>query len=297
MPLRIWVIGTRTSSAPSGKLIVGWGCAAGEGCPAAAAGAEGAAGDGAGAEAGEAAAGAGAGVAPELSDGAEASWRPTAFPVRWLSTKSVTSSRVIRPPPPVPTIIAAVRPCSRSSRRTAGVIRASALPGSSCTARSSEPAGPFARGAFALGAFALAIAETPEAAEALPAPAPASADAPAGCFVSGSRVSSGAAAAASVGSAAALDVAVGSAVAVVPCVPAGALVRSPDPDAEADAVPVDSDADDWAAPASSITAISALFGTVAPSSTRISVRVPSNGDGTSALTLSVMTSRSGSYLA
>src|SRR6185437_14642140 len=35
----------------------------------------------------------------------------------------------------------------------------------------------------------------------------------------------------------------------------------------------------------------------APSSTRISLRTPSNGDGTSALTLSVMTSSSGSYLA
>jgi hypothetical protein len=46
----------------------------------------------------------------------------------------------------------------------------------------------------------------------------------------------------------------------------------------------------------SITAISALFGTVAPSSTRISRRIPSNGDGTSALTLSVTTSTSGSYL-
>ena len=46
----------------------------------------------------------------------------------------------------------------------------------------------------------------------------------------------------------------------------------------------------------SITAISALLGTVAPSSARISFRTPSNGDGTSALTLSVMTSSSGSYL-
>ena len=47
-----------------------------------------------------------------------------------------------------------------------------------------------------------------------------------------------------------------------------------------------------AAPSSavSMTAISALFGTVAPSSTRISFRTPANGDGTSALTLSVMTS-------
>src|SRR5204863_5696963 len=52
-----------------------------------------------------------------------------------------------------------------------------------------------------------------------------------------------------------------------------------------------------AAPLSSMTAISALFGTVAPSSTRISLSTPSNGDGTSALTLSVMTSSSGSYLA
>ena len=51
-----------------------------------------------------------------------------------------------------------------------------------------------------------------------------------------------------------------------------------------------------ASSAVSMTAISALFGTVAPSSTRISLRMPSNGDGTSALTLSVMTSSSGSYL-
>ena len=46
----------------------------------------------------------------------------------------------------------------------------------------------------------------------------------------------------------------------------------------------------------SMTAISALFGTVEPSSARISRRVPSNGDGTSALTLSVITSSRGSYL-
>ncbi len=53
------------------------------------------------------------------------------------------------------------------------------------------------------------------------------------------------------------------------------------------------------APSSAVvmTAISALLGTVAPSSTRISVRMPSNGDGTSAFTLSVMTSSSGSYFA
>jgi hypothetical protein len=46
-----------------------------------------------------------------------------------------------------------------------------------------------------------------------------------------------------------------------------------------------------------MTAISALFGTVAPSSARISLSVPSNGDGTSAFTLSVITSSSGSYFA
>ena len=44
-----------------------------------------------------------------------------------------------------------------------------------------------------------------------------------------------------------------------------------------------------------MTAISAPFGTVAPSWTRISASVPSNGEGTSALTLSVMTSTMGSY--
>ena len=46
----------------------------------------------------------------------------------------------------------------------------------------------------------------------------------------------------------------------------------------------------------SMIAISALLGTTAPSSARISLSTPANGDGTSALTLSVMTSRRGSYL-
>ncbi len=48
---------------------------------------------------------------------------------------------------------------------------------------------------------------------------------------------------------------------------------------------------------SSISAISTLYGTVCPSSTSIRRRIPSKGDGTSALTLSVMTSSSGSSLA
>ena len=107
MPLRIWVIGSRTSSAPSGNSI---------GAPAGAtgAGARGAGGADAGpAEPlppGPAGAPAGAGAAP---------------PVRIVSTTFRTSSRVIRPPPPVPWIWAAERSCSRRSRRTAGVIRAS----------------------------------------------------------------------------------------------------------------------------------------------------------------------------
>ena len=82
-------------------------------------------------------------------------------PVRIDSTTLRTSSRVIRPPPPVPTIWAAVRSCSRSSRRTAGVIRASgsALAGGAATAaavaagrRSSEPAGPARREPLSLPA-------------------------------------------------------------------------------------------------------------------------------------------------
>jgi len=43
-------------------------------------------------------------------------------------TKIMTSSRVIRPAWPVPTMWAGVRPCSRSMRRTEGVIRASGSP-------------------------------------------------------------------------------------------------------------------------------------------------------------------------
>jgi pyruvate/2-oxoglutarate dehydrogenase complex dihydrolipoamide acyltransferase (E2) component len=64
-----------------------------------------------------------------------------------------------------------------------------------------------------------------------------------------------------------------------------------------DAASTDAGAGASASAAVSMIAISALLGTVAPSSTRISVRVPSNGDGTSAFTLSVMTSSSGSDLA
>ncbi len=45
----------------------------------------------------------------------------------------------------------------------------------------------------------------------------------------------------------------------------------------------------------SMTAISALLGTVSPSCARISRSTPAYGDGTSAFTLSVMTSSSGSY--
>ncbi len=233
MPLRIWVIGTRTSSAPAGNSIAGEGGAGTE-----ARGVE--CWLGAGAEDAAGAAVPAAGVAP---------WAPTGFPVRTASTWSMTSSRVIRPPPPVPTIWAAVRPCSRSSRRTAGVIRASGLPGrssaaagwagveaaigtaaGSATGRSSEPAGPCA-----------------DSRHSGPKPAPVRRGAASSATPSRrSRVRAAAA---------------GSPSAV------------------------------------SMTAISALLGTVAPSSTRISVSVPSNGDGTSALTLSVMTSRSGSYLA
>ena len=47
----------------------------------------------------------------------------------------------------------------------------------------------------------------------------------------------------------------------------------------------------------SMIAISALLGTVAPSSARISLSTPANGEGTSAFTLSVITSTSGSYFA
>ena len=45
-----------------------------------------------------------------------------------------------------------------------------------------------------------------------------------------------------------------------------------------------------------MTAISVSLATVSPSWTRMAERVPSNGEGTSALTLSVTTSTIGSYL-
>ena len=87
MPLRIWVIGRRTSSAPSGNSI---------GAPAGAAGA--------GAR-GAARGGCGGRGRSRCRRGAGAVRRPgagAAPPVRIVSTTFRTSSRVIRPPPPVP---------------------------------------------------------------------------------------------------------------------------------------------------------------------------------------------------
>ena len=51
------------------------------------------------------------------------------------------------------------------------------------------------------------------------------------------------------------------------------------------------------ASAVSISAIGVSLGTVAPSSTRMAISVPAKGDGTSAFTLSVITSTIGSYFA
>src|SRR5215217_6755963 len=189
----------------------------------------------------------------------------------------------MRPPPPVPTIMAAVSPCSRSRRRTAGVMRASALPGISCEPRSSDPAGPCATGAAdAIGDAAAALEAWDEAESGAGAASADEADAAAGAgagAAAGPGAASAAAGVAADAAGAGCGVAAWSASAV-DAVDAGAAAAAT-----------------VAAPASSITAISALFGTVAPSSTRISFRTPSYGDGTSALTLSVMTSSSGSYLA
>ena len=90
-------------------------------------------GDGGGVLAGWAGAGAVAAAVPGAAAGrggrgaaaAGAAAAGAAAPVRIDSTTLSTSSRVIRPPPPVPTIWAADSSCSRRSRRTAGVIRAS----------------------------------------------------------------------------------------------------------------------------------------------------------------------------
>src|SRR5215210_5898594 len=171
MPLRIWVIGTRTSSAPAGNSIDVPAAAARDAAGPGEAGAR--AGTPPDAGAGVAGAAAGAGAAAFAAD-----WPLTGCPVRCDSTKFVTSSRVIRPPPPVPTIIAALRPCSRRSRRTAGVIRASALPGPPPAAsrgpRSSDPAGPLVEAAtgeaedIADEAGAFARAGAPEARPAAP---------------------------------------------------------------------------------------------------------------------------------
>ena len=181
------------------------------------------------------------------------------------STTARTSSRVIRPPPPVPTICSGLRACSRSRRRTAGVMRAS---GSPC-----------APGAWvAVGGGAVAARRR----ERVPSPRD-SVGSGGACRLDGDRVVRTLASVhrlsrlrvGGLGSCRGCGSRRGRAVAV-------GRGRAPSSDAPSSAV--------------SITAISALFGTVAPSSARISFRTPSNGDGTSALTLSVMTSSSGSYL-
>src|SRR6478672_11675507 len=175
-------------------------------------------------------------------------------PLRMLSTSARTSSRVIRPPPPVPTIWAAVRLCSRNSRRTAGVILASGSPLAGAAVR-------------------------------------AGADAATGGATGGTDGTDAGTSAAGVDSSEPAGPRAGS-------LPAASVVEATWPDAAAAPAPSAAGAS-AEAPSSAVSmmAISAAFGTVAPSSTRISLRTPSNGDGTSALTLSVMTSRSGSYLA
>ena len=162
--------------------------------------------------------------------------------------------------------MAAVRPCSRRSRRTAGVIRASALPGSSS--------------ATAVGAagVALAAARSGRSSE------------PAGPLALGALGATGAAAAAGTGFSPGAAVSVAGA-------GAGVGAASEPGDVVVGPVPAAAGSSVAPAPSSAVSmiAISALLGTVAPSSTRISFRMPANGDGTSALTLSVMTSTRASY--
>ncbi len=140
MPLRIWVIGSRTSSAPSGKAT---------GVPAAA-GAAARLTAGMGAPAGGPRRRRRA-VAAEEPFAAAMTGTGAAPPVRMVSTTARTSSRVIRPPPPVPTTWAAVRPCSRSRRRTAGVMRASGSASAGAGAATGAAAGAVAAGAGAVG--------------------------------------------------------------------------------------------------------------------------------------------------
>ena len=80
------------------------------------------------------------------------------------STNAITSSRVIRPACPVPTIWTGERPCSRISSRTAGVIRASGSPAAVAaigtggrTVTGAGAAGAGAAGAGAAGAGAVGL--------------------------------------------------------------------------------------------------------------------------------------------
>jgi hypothetical protein len=110
--LRICDSGTSVSPADADGTDAGAGLGAGEAADAAAGCAGCAAGSGAGAAAGAAA-----------GDGA-----PSAAADEPLSMKASTSSRVTRPPAPVPESWATSMSCSRTSRRTAGVMRPAPSP-------------------------------------------------------------------------------------------------------------------------------------------------------------------------
>src|SRR5438876_12050720 len=99
MPVRIWVVGMRTSSVPSGKEIEGAADGLAAGRPTDAGAVDGTAGaaDGATGAGADADAGAGAAVAAVAAAGlvpSASDWPPTDRPNRWVSTEFGTSSRV-----------------------------------------------------------------------------------------------------------------------------------------------------------------------------------------------------------
>ena len=178
-----------------------------------------------------------------------------------------TSSRVIRPPGPLPAIVAGSRPCSFTSRRTTGDSSTPAafpvgygLGGRSgrsgrrrCRLGSRRPPRPRAARPAAAPVPASLQALAPPRPERAPARVPARLGA--GAAASAAGLLGGAASSAGAGAAA------------------------------------------GAAPESPTTAMTVPTSTVSPSGTRISVSTPATGDGTSVSTLSVDTSNNGSSAA
>ena len=283
MPRRIWVSGHSTSPpVGAGTAASGAGAGAegaGGGAAAATTGGGGAATGGAtaGTGAGAAAAGGGGGGsgAAGAGVGAASAAGAAAVPPSRAATNARTSSRVTRPPAPVPGIWVTSRLCSRTSRRTAGVMRIEPSVDRSSSAMTATVSGSGLGASTGVGSVA--------------------GSATAGAAGSGSGAASATGAASSTtGSASLAGGASSSGSAVSPTAAASTATAASATGSAAGSASATAAAP---SPFSVISASGVPTFTVWPSPTRMLVTTPPTSAGTSALTLSVTTSNSGSYWA